>query len=323
MRVEGDKMKEQRDSLGGGYPMPDVAKTQGAQLGRLDRVGMSGLDTPLTWKVGDETLTLTAKSDAYVNLANENAKGIHMSRLFLAVGQHLGQEAFTPATLKALLKDFVDSHKDLSTASTFKIKFELPVKRKALKSDNWGWRQYPVEIHGLWSDGKLKIFVGVEVLYSSTCPCSAALARQLIQMQFKDDFKSENISRDEVTEWLGSEKGIVATPHSQRSSALVKVQLADGAEDFNVLELIDALEGELKTVVQAAVKRVDEQEFALINGQNLMFCEDASRKLFSVLSSLNFVQDFWAQCTHFESLHAHDAVSVVTKGVPGGFGAQL
>ena len=141
-------------------------------------------------------------------------------------------------------------------------------------------------------------------------------------MQFEGDFKEvEKPSRKDVVQWLGSDQGIMATPHSQRSSAVVKVQLTSGSESFQVLDLIDALEGELKTPVQAAVKREDEQEFARINGQNLMFCEDASRKLVTALNSLSFVGDFWAQCSHLESLHAHDAVSIVTKGVPGGFKA--
>ena len=42
---------------------------------------------------------------------------------------------------------------------------------------------------------------------------------------------------------------------------------------------IDRIESSLKTPVQAAVKREDEQEFARLNGQNLMFCEDAARRL--------------------------------------------
>ena len=40
------------------------------------------------------------------------------------------------------------------------------------------------------------------------------------------------------------------------------------------LEQLAAQYDELKTPVQAAVKREDEQEFARLNGQNLMFCED-------------------------------------------------
>jgi GTP cyclohydrolase I len=122
-------------------------------------------------------------------------------------------------------------------------------------------------------------------------------------------------------EWLGSTEGIVATPHSQRSVAEVKVQLSENVTDFPIVELIDAVEGALKTPVQAAVKREDEQEFARLNGQNLMFCEDASRRLQHTLNQMPNFRDFWLRVNHYESLHAHDAVSVTTKGVPGGYKA--
>ena len=49
--------------------------------------------------------------------------------------------------------------------------------------------------------------------------------------------------------------------------------------DFPVVEMIDLVENVLQTPVQAAVKREDEQAFALRNGQNLMFCEDAARRI--------------------------------------------
>jgi GTP cyclohydrolase I len=71
--------------------------------------------------------------------------------------------------------------------------------------------------------------------------------------------------------------------------------------------------------VQTAVKREDEQEFARLNGQNLMFCEDAARKIQAALNAVDTYSDFWVRVNHLESLHAHDAVSVVTKGVTGGY----
>ena len=77
----------------------------------------------------------------------------------------------------------------------------------------------------------------------------------------------------------------------------------------------------LSTPVQTAVKREDEQEFARLNAANLMFCEDAGRRLKSVLDVNPEVLDFHVRVEHHESLHAHDAISVFAKGVPGGYTA--
>lgn len=74
--------------------------------------------------------------------------------------------------------------------------------------------------------------------------------------------------------------------------------------------------------MQAAVKREDEQEFARLNGENLMFCEDAARRLQSALDVETAYQDFWLRVDHMESLHPHDAVSIVTKGIADGYPAE-
>jgi len=82
-------------------------------------------------------------------------------------------------------------------------------------------------------------------------------------------------------------------------------------------------EGALKTPVQTAVKREDEQEFARLNGSNQMFCEDAARRLKNALNAQSEYLDFWVRVEHIESLHAHDAVAMVTKGVNGGYSPML
>ena len=124
---------------------------------------------------------------------------------------------------------------------------------------------------------------------------------------------------DAIQQWLGSDKGIMATPHSQRSALDMRVKLACGTPSFPLLDLIDLSENAFQTPVQTAVKREDEQAFARLNGSNLMFCEDAGRRVKQALDSAPQITDFWARCQHFESLHPHNAVSVVTKGVEGGF----
>jgi len=100
------------------------------------------------------------------------------------------------------------------------------------------------------------------------------------------------------------------------------VRLTPSFEMFPIVELIDEIENALKTPVQATVKREDEQAFALLNGSNLMFCEDAGRRIQTALNKDERILDFWARCTHYESLHPHNAVSVITKGVDGGYVAE-
>jgi GTP cyclohydrolase I len=160
--------------------------------------------------------------------------------------------------------------------------------------------------------------VSIEVPYSSTCPCSAALSRQLIQEAFEQQFNTQNLDYQAVLNWLGTPEGIVATPHSQRSYAQVKVKITEVAT-LEISRLINHIEEAVQTPVQAAVKREDEQEFARLNAANLMFCEDAARRLQSTLNQHAEYLDYWVRINHLESLHPHDAVAIITKGLKTGY----
>ncbi|MGM0481737.1 MAG: GTP cyclohydrolase FolE2 [Pseudomonadota bacterium] len=304
--------------------MPDVANHSQAQTeGTLDWVGMSNIEVPLMVAASDAAeRPVAAHVEAFVNLKDPKTKGIHMSRLYLLLDKLSTEGELSHASLTQLLRDFIESHQDISDQAFIKFDFEYHLRRESLISRKKGWKAYPVSLTGRYDAGKLSLELAVDVPYSSTCPCSAALARQLIQEAFVEQFADkEVVDKSTIHEWLGSTEGIVATPHSQRSTAEVKVKLADGLEEFPIVALVDAVEGALKTPVQAAVKREDEQEFARLNGQNLMFCEDASRRLQHQLNQMPLFTDFWVRVNHYESLHAHDAVSVTTKGMESGYKA--
>jgi len=304
--------------------MPDVAgQAQTNPAGRLELVGMDDIQMPVLIAQPDGSAQrVSARVSAFVDLDDATARGIHMSRLYLHLDRHLSSEPLTPGALRRVLRDFLDSHAGLSRRAEVRIRFDHLVRRPALASAHSGWRAYPVEIGATLGGDGFVAELGVEVLYSSTCPASAALARQLIQERFADDFPDRrHVDRDEVLAWLGSEQGIVATPHSQRSTAEVRVRVAHGF-DFPITGLIDLIEDALQTPVQTAVKREDEQAFALANGRNLMFCEDAARRIQSALDADERIADFRVRAAHHESLHPHDAVAVAVKGVAGGFGAD-
>jgi len=79
----------------------------------------------------------------------------------------------------------------------------------------------------------------------------------------------------------------------------------------------------LSTETQVMVKREDEQAFAELNGAHLKFVEDAARLLYREFDGDRRIRDFQIACAHLESLHSHDAVSVICKGVKGGFVADF
>lgn len=302
--------------------MPDIAnEPHSGPNSPLDWVGMSEIELPIyVLNAQNEKVQSLAKIQAYVNLIDPQSKGIHMSRLYLALDQKLGMSTLNPALFTQIVTDFASSHQDISSNAYLECRFDFFEKRRSLLSNNAGWKNYKVRTITTYRSGKISTDLTVEVPYSSTCPCSAALARQLIQKGFNEQFgEIGQVDLEQVHAWLGTSEGIRATPHSQRSIAQVRVKLADDAQSLPISSLIDAIEDALQTPVQAAVKREDEQEFARLNAANLMFCEDAARRLYAELNSDASLQDFWIRINHLESLHAHDAVAVVVKGIEGGY----
>ena len=305
--------------------MPDVAGDAAVAARALDWVGMRNIALPLRLR-GDDgaVLQVPASVDVLVDLRDPDARGIHMSRLYRQLQDTLVEEALTPARLRSVLQTCVESQGALSTSARLTLRFEQMLKRRALISDNSGWKRYPLEIDAVLAQGHLSLTLAFSVEYSSTCPASAALSRQLNAERFVEDFAVQSfaaahpLSAQVVGDWLASERGLAATPHAQRSRAEIRVELHPGpdelpaSDELPVADLIDHAEAALGTPVQTAVKREDEQAFARLNAENLMFCEDAARRVAAALADDVRVLRFDVRVSHFESLHPHDAVAQVS-----------
>ncbi len=280
---------------------------------QLDWVGMESVEMPILWSQGpgQPEYLLPAQVDVYVSLDKAKAKGIHMSRLYSLLKESLPRQTLTAKGFKGLTRALVESQEGLSRSSRLKVSFLLPLEREALLSGLKGWRQYPVSFEGRWQGDHWQQRLKFEVLYSSTCPCSAALSQQAMQQHFLARFgSSQMVSLSEVAQWLGEEGSLAATAHAQRSRAQVELALSRELEWTTVMRhWIDVTEKALATPVQAAVKRQDEQEFARLNAANLMFCEDAARRLHQTFSAQADVLEHHIKVEHLESLHPHNAVA--------------
>ena len=290
--------------------LPDIASHASAQIpSSLQWVGMEGISIPLSIAVqSDSRQIVTAKANIYVNLHQANAKGIHMSRLYSILNQFAKQEC-SRETIEALLKNMVLSQSDISSNAKVTLAFELLVEKAALLSDETGYQSYAITI---LSEKKAKDFIHeieITIPYSSTCPCSASLARQLYANEIDRRFPNQEIDKSSLLQWVQSEAGSVATPHSQRSYAYVRLVM-ENDEWPNLAKLIRQLESSIGTPTQTAVKRNDEQEFARLNATNLMFCEDAARRVKNTLGKMDAIKSYWLKVEHQESLHAHNAVVI-------------
>lgn len=293
--------------------LPDVSMNGRAPAAHaLDWVGMRNIRMPV--RLDDALMTTAAPGsfDALVSLPGAGVKGIHMSRLYTLLFTAT-QNALAPADLCNLLMGAVASHHECGTdAANLVLRTELVRPSSALVTEGLkGWSSHRVEVNASIWQNTPEIWLTVDITYSSTCPCSASLARQLMEESFRDDHKGRTeISVSDAASWI-AKHGTLATPHSQRSIARIKVSVSP-YEQWNLASLIEDAECALSTPSQGPVKRADEQEFALRNGQNVMFVEDAARLLLSTFSQKHPAGSI--EVTHLESLHPHDAFAFVRWG---------
>ncbi|QTD92718.1 GTP cyclohydrolase FolE2 [Burkholderia anthina] len=291
-------------------PLPDISVTDAAPRHRpLDWVGMQGIDLPVAVAEPGCRRDVHARADIQVDLPAPHVKGIHMSRLYRLLDTLGDGEALSPAGLQRVLHEMVDSHRDCGTRSArLQLRFDLLARRPALVTAGLaGWKSYPVRLDATLTGDLFALHAQVTIVYASTCPCSAALSRHWVEQAFLAAFgRDDRVEPAAVAAWL-QRHATAATPHSQRSEAVVDVGLAAGHAPLGLIALIDRVEHALGTPVQTAVKRADEQAFAVLNGENLMFVEDAARRVQAALDGA--YANPRVHVRHLESLHPHDAVA--------------
>lgn len=294
-------------------PLPDITSTTLSNMpNTLQWVGMEDISLPLQFKVSDgHYVQVVSHCNSFVNLTVGEAKGIHMSRLYLLLNEFANEE-FSQASVEKLLSDMVESQSGLSTSARLDFQFELAINKPSLSGLHSGYQTYPIAISVVKTQEGIACELDLSVPYSSTCPCSASLSRKLLSSEIDSHFSGSQIDKETLLSWIESEKGSVATPHSQRSFAYLKLTMAPNQWP-NISALIKQVEETISTPVQTAVKREDEQQFAKLNAQNLMFCEDAARRLKQYLNSQKAIAFYHLKVEHQESLHPHNAVVIDQK----------
>ncbi len=253
----------------------------------IQHVGISNFRLPVRFRTraGGEIQLETAITGSVSLEANK--KGINMSRIMRSFYQHAERE-FSFEVIGGVLDSYLGDLESFD--ARIQMRLSYPMKKRALRSGLEGWQYYNVALEMVKSSRATRRIVHLDYVYSSTCPCSL-----------------------ELSEHARLTRGQIATPHSQRSVARVSVELV-GEDMLWFEDVVDLCTAAIPTETQVMVKREDEQAFAELNGSNPIFVEDAVRLLCASLEAEPRIGDFRVVASHQESLHSHDAVSILTRG---------
>ena len=249
----------------------------------IQQVGIHNFRLPLKYETRDNgNIELETKVTGTVSL-EAHKKGINMSRIMRSFYE-FKNDTFSINKLPEILNAYQDKLKTFD--SKIALKFSYPIIKKSLRSNNEGYQYYNVTLEGdLDKQGKLKKYIHFDFVYSSACPCSYELA-----------------------EYARKYRNKATVSHSQRSVARISIEFD---EMVWIEELQEMCDRALNTETQVVVKREDEMAFAELNGSYLKFVEDAARLLYEQLITDKRIKDFRVICSHQESLHSHDAISVI------------
>ncbi len=257
----------------------------------IQHVGIHNFRLPINYSKRDggeinleTSITGSVSLEAY-------KKGINMSRIMRSFYEYK-DETINLDRIFDILQSY---KKDLESFNArILLSFSYPILQTSLRSGNQGYQYYNVVLEGVMNKkNEFKKILHFDFVYSSSCPCSYELAQHAVKY-----------------------RGKAVVPHSQRSVSRVSIEYTDTLWIEDVQEMcLDALQ----TETQVIVKREDEQAFAELNGANLKFVEDAVRLVYQKLDSQKNIKDFRVISSHQESLHSHDAIACIVKGVENGF----
>ena len=255
---------------------------------QIQHVGISNFRLPIPYHTRDNgDLTLETSVTGTVSLEADK-KGINMSRIMRSFYAH-AEKTFSFEVIEAALDDYKSDLESFDARIQMRLSF--PAKVKSLRSGLSGYQYYDIALELVERNGLRQKLVHLDYVYSSTCPCSL-----------------------ELSEHARATRNQLATPHSQRSVARISVELSEAAGCLWFEDLIEMARAAVPTETQVMVKREDEQAFAELNAANRIFVEDAARLFAEQLHADPRVADFRVIASHQESLHSHDAVSVLTEG---------
>lgn len=263
----------------------------------IEQVGIHNFRLPIKYSVIDgSSIVLETSITGTVSLEAQK-KGINMSRIMRNFYKYKN-ERFSINKIHDILNDYKTNLESFD--AKIMMKFSYPIIQKSLRSDNEGYQYYDVIFEAdLDKDDRFRRLIHFDFVYSSACPCSYELSQHAL----------ENRNRAVV-------------PHSQRSVARISVELMNDSMVW-IEDIHQKCVESLLTETQVIVKREDEQAFAELNGSSLKFVEDAVRLLHEKFDSDERIKDYKIIASHQESLHSHDAIAVLIKGLDGGFIADV
>jgi len=263
--------------------LPDVQNDDNLLIQkRINKVGIRKVLLPCKVERKDGTFNdCVANISVYSDL-NKHTKGVNMSRYRIILEDtFVNKNVNLREAIRAALGEVKE--KLQANDAYLKVSFDYFLTRLAPVTKIPSLQNYRCTLEGRIIDGRERYYMTVKVPYTSLCPCSKKISEY--------------------------------NAHNQRSFGDVIVELKDG-EICWIEDIIELVEKSGAAPIINILKRPDEKWQTELMFENPVFVEDMARKMAELLDKWldNKILDYVFIANHEESIHMHDAVSVINAG---------
>ncbi|MBQ3725950.1 MAG: GTP cyclohydrolase I FolE2 [Selenomonadaceae bacterium] len=260
--------------------MTDVQNQRDARGVKIKRTGVTRVHLPFFISDGENVQQVTAQIRFTVALA-ENLRGTHMSRLT----EILTNWTRRPIKISDVEKILLDALKKLSTDfAAISMAFKYFVEKISPVSSKLSLNAVDCSFSGELTRGeRMKFTLGLEVPFTSLCPCSKEIS----------DFGA----------------------HNQRSVCRVKLHFKN-FDGVSIKKFVRLIETQGSAEVFPILKREDEKFVTEAAYRNPKFVEDILRDVVLALRREKNLEAFAVECENFESIHSHNAFAAHEEILP-------
>lgn len=253
--------------------MEDIQNSVDSRGIEIQQVGVSDAHLPFQIRTqeGDFQQVL-ARICFTVSLPHEY-KGTHMSR-FLEILNHWSAQPIAELEMESILDEAL--YRLSAASANLEIRFKYFIKKNAPVSGKSSFLDLDCCFYGSKQHDKGFVFeLGVDVPYTSLCPCSKSISR------------------------YGA--------HNQRGMMRARVRFKEGCECIYIEDLAALMEQQASCPIYSLLKREDEKYVTERAYENPKFVEDILRDLVIAFRNLPNLEWFSASCENYESIHNHNA----------------
>jgi len=253
--------------------MQDVQNRSDSRGIAIQQVGVNQVRLPFLIKTKSGGFQQVLAEIRFTVALPQEFKGTHMSR-FLEILLPWSEQPLAEPEMQNMLQEALDRLE--ARSASLRLDFKYFVDKEAPVSKRRSVLDLECFFEGRLERGKpLDFRLGVEVPFTSLCPCSKEISA------------------------YGA--------HNQRSVSRIIVRFHDGFECIWIEDLAELVEKQASSPIYPLLKREDEQYVTEHAYENPKFVEDILRDTVLALRKLPGIAWFSVACENFESIHHHNA----------------